>query len=197
MCWICARSAESDFQIEAILAIEVPRGAIERDEGRYSGRQALLEIRGFFSGPHDSGAAAYDKDGLIGSDFRSWNAMEKTVMEICRGRDRETIAASIQAVTEQLTCGSVGYWLKRTAARRLALAGGLFSNVRLNRLLVETLPLDEIFIFPAMGDDGLAVGAALCFLRQCDGLDAWLRQRCRLETMFISVATTATGSMPV
>ncbi len=125
------------------------------------------------------------EDGLIHSDFRSWNALERTVLEICRGSDRATIAASIQAVTEQLVCGSVGHWLKRTGARRLALAGGLFSNVRLNRLLAETLPLDEIFIFPAMGDDGLAAGAALCFLRDRDGLGAWLRQRRRLDNVYL------------
>ena len=44
------------------------------------------------------------------------------------------------------------------------MAGGLFANVRLNRLITETLPLDEVFIFPAMGDEGLPVGAALSFL---------------------------------
>ena len=64
---------------------------------------------------------------------------------------------------------SVRWWLARSGARRLALAGGLFANVRLNRLLAESLPLDEVFIFPAMGDDGLPVGAALALLHARDG----------------------------
>jgi carbamoyltransferase len=80
--------------------------------------------------------------------------------------------------------GAVGHWLARTNARRLAVAGGLFANVRLNRLLAETLPLDEIFIYPAMGDDGLSVGAALCYLRDRDGLPAWLAQRRRLDNLY-------------
>jgi len=123
-------------------------------------------------------------DGLIACDFTSWRVMEKGVHAICRGHSRETIAASIQQLAEDLISGAVGHWLARTKAKRLALAGGLFANVRLNRLLAETLPIEEIFIYPAMGDDGLAVGAALCYLRDRDGVAAWLRQRRRLDNVY-------------
>jgi carbamoyltransferase len=57
--------------------------------------------------------------------------------------------------------------------------------VRLNRLLAESLSVDEIFIFPAMADDGLPVGAALCYLRDRDGLNAWLRRRRRLDNLYL------------
>jgi carbamoyltransferase len=124
-------------------------------------------------------------DGLIHSDLTSWRALERTVLDICRGHSRETIAASIQKVTEDLIRGAVGWWVARTGARRLGLAGGLFANVRLNRLLAETLPLDEIFIYPAMGDDGLAVGAGLGFLKQRDGLATWLGHRRRLDHVYL------------
>jgi carbamoyltransferase len=79
---------------------------------------------------------------------------------------------------------AVRTWLKRTGARRLALAGGLFANVRLNRLLAETLPLDEVFIYPAMGDDGIAVGNALAVLLQRDGIATWLGNRRRLDDVY-------------
>jgi carbamoyltransferase len=124
------------------------------------------------------------EDGLIACDFTSWRVMEKGVHAICRGHSRETIAASIQQLAEDLISGAVGYWLDRTKARRLGLAGGLFANVRLNRLLAETLPVEEVFIFPAMGDDGLAVGAALCYLRDRDGLATWLSRRHRLDNVY-------------
>ena len=125
------------------------------------------------------------QDGLIACDFTSWRVMEKGIRAICRGHSRETIAASIQQLTEDLISGAVSYWLNRTKARRLGLAGGLFANVRLNRLLTETLPVDEVFIFPAMGDDGLAVGAALCYLRDRDGLATWLGRRHRLDNVYL------------
>jgi carbamoyltransferase len=125
------------------------------------------------------------QDGLIAGDFRNWRSMEKTILAICRGHSRETIAASIQQLVEDRILGAVKFWLARTKTRHLALAGGLFANVRLNRLLAETLPVDEIFIFPAMADDGLAVGAALCYLRDRDGLNAWLRRRHRLDNLYL------------
>jgi carbamoyltransferase len=125
------------------------------------------------------------EDGLIASDFTSWRVMEKKILALCRGHSRENIAASMQQLTEDLIRGAVGHWLERAQSRRLGLAGGLFANVRLNRLLAETLPLDEIFVYPAMGDDGLAVGAALCYLRDRDGLPVWLKQRRRLDNLYL------------
>jgi carbamoyltransferase len=126
-----------------------------------------------------------DDDGLIDSDFKTFTDVEETIADICRGHDRETIAASIQAVVEDFICRAVRHWLTVTKTRHLALAGGLFSNVRLNQRLAETLPVDEIFVFPAMGDDGLAVGSALCFLRERDGLATWLGQRRRLDDVYL------------
>jgi len=126
-----------------------------------------------------------DDDGLIDTDFKSFTDIEETIADICRGHDRETIAASIQAVVEDFICRAVGHWLAVTKTRHLALAGGLFSNVRLNQRLAETLPVDEIFVFPAMGDDGLAVGSALCFLRERDGLATWLGERRRLDDVYL------------
>ena len=45
--------------------------------------------------------------------------------------------------------------------RKLCLAGGLFANVKLNQAINESGLFDEIFIHPAMGDSGLAMGAAI------------------------------------
>ena len=126
-----------------------------------------------------------DKAGLIETDFKNWSAMREKFLDLCKGHDRETIAASIQKVAEDFTVKSVRHWLERTGARRLALAGGLFANVRLNRLLAETLPLDEVFVFPAMGDEGLSVGAALTFLHERDGTETWLRHRHRLDNVYL------------
>lgn len=156
---------------------------INRHEGKLTG----LAARG-----QPTLAAAFsryyrlnDDDGLIDTDFKTFTALEPAICDVCRGHDRETIAASIQAVVEDFICRAISHWLKVTQTRHLALAGGLFSNVRLNQRLAETLPLDEIFVFPAMGDDGLAVGAALCFLRECDGLATWLGQRRRLDDVYL------------
>ncbi len=123
-------------------------------------------------------------DGLIEADFKSTRIMGEQILALCKGHSRENIAASIQQVAEDVILKAVRYWTDKTGARKLAIAGGLFANVRINRRLAEELPLDEIFIFPAMGDDGLAVGSALSFLLERDGLPHWLSQRRRLDNVY-------------
>ena len=126
-----------------------------------------------------------DSKGLVETDFKDWKTLKKGMHEIFDGHDRETIAASIQKITEDTIQEAVRHWLKQTGARRLGLAGGLFANVRLNRLLAESLPLDEIFVFPAMGDDGISVGNCLAYLLHRDGLKVWLGRRRRLDDVYL------------
>ena len=127
----------------------------------------------------------FGEDGHVTTTFRSWPALRDTVIGVCKGHPRETIAASIQAVIEDFTLRSLKFWLARAKSRRIAMAGGLFANVRLNRLIAESLPLDEVFIFPAMGDEGLPVGAALSFLLKQDGIATWLGRRRRLDNVYL------------
>jgi carbamoyltransferase len=46
------------------------------------------------------------------------------------------------------------------------------------------VPVDEVFIVPPMGDDGLVIGGALQFLLERDGLDEWLQRRHRLANVY-------------
>ena len=45
---------------------------------------------------------------------------------------------------------------------KICLSGGLFANVKLNQVINESSLFNEIFIHQAMGDSGLALGAAIC-----------------------------------
>lgn len=71
------------------------------------------------------------------------------------------IAASIQLVTEEIILKMANVLHQQTGSKRLCLAGGVALNSKANgRLLAET-PFDELFIQPAAGDSGGALGAAL------------------------------------
>jgi carbamoyltransferase len=153
-----------------------------RHEGKLTGLAAYGEPA---IAPALASCFEFGKNGLISAPFKTWDEMGERIKMICRGHPRETIAASIQKVIEDLTAQSVLYWLKQTGARRLALAGGLFANVRLNRLLAETMPIEEIFILPPMGDDGLSVGSGLATLLARDGLATWLTKRRRLDNVYL------------
>jgi carbamoyltransferase len=74
---------------------------------------------------------------------------------------REDLAASIQRHSERLATGYVGHHLRPDRPRNVALAGGLFANVRINQKVKELPGVDRVFVHPGMTDAGLAVGAAL------------------------------------
>jgi carbamoyltransferase len=100
------------------------------------------------------------------------------------GHDRETVAASIQHFLEETMLVSVGRLLEKSGSRRLGVSGGVFANVRLNQRLAEELPVDEIFIYPAMSDAGLAAGGALRYLLDRDGMETWLARRWRFDHLY-------------
>ena len=74
--------------------------------------------------------------------------------------DKAALAASIQLVLEETAVSFIQYWLRKTGMRNLAVAGGVFANVKLNQRLHEMEEVDSFFVHPAMDDTGLPVGAA-------------------------------------
>ncbi|HLE78431.1 MAG TPA: carbamoyltransferase N-terminal domain-containing protein [bacterium] len=71
------------------------------------------------------------------------------------------IAASIQHVTEDVLLRMARYAHEQTGLRRLCLAGGVALNSVANGRIMRETPFDEVFIQPAAGDSGGALGAAL------------------------------------
>lgn len=76
------------------------------------------------------------------------------------GVPREDIAATAQRRLLEVVTELVSNALRVTGRRSVALAGGVFANVRLNQAIAELPGVDQVFVFPAMGDEGLGVGAA-------------------------------------
>src|SRR5215470_5336112 len=71
------------------------------------------------------------------------------------------IAASIQAVTEEILLAMATTLQRETGLRRLCLAGGVALNSVANGRIVRETAFDEVYIQPSAGDGGGAVGAAL------------------------------------
>jgi carbamoyltransferase len=71
------------------------------------------------------------------------------------------IAASIQAVTEEILLKMATALHRKTGQRRLCMAGGVALNSVANGRLLRETPFEELYIQPAAGDSGGAVGAAL------------------------------------
>lgn len=71
------------------------------------------------------------------------------------------LAYKVQFELEQALLHIVGSAMKRTGLKKLCLAGGVSLNSVANYELLRQLHLDDIFIFPAASDSGIAVGCAL------------------------------------
>ena len=72
------------------------------------------------------------------------------------------LAASIQAVTEEIVLRLAKTIQRETGANRLCLAGGVALNCSANGKLAKEGIFDQLWIQPAAGDAGGAIGASLC-----------------------------------
>lgn len=72
----------------------------------------------------------------------------------------EDIAAWLQHGVEQEILAILRWAVSTFGNRPIALAGGLFANVALNGRIATELKPSDLFVFPNMGDGGLAAGAA-------------------------------------
>jgi carbamoyltransferase len=71
------------------------------------------------------------------------------------------VAASIQKVTEDVVLTMVRQLHKETGLDKLCMAGGVALNSVANGRIIRETPIRDVFIQPAAGDGGGALGAAL------------------------------------
>ncbi len=81
------------------------------------------------------------------------------------------IAASIQKVTEEVVLRLANTLHKETAKKYLCLAGGVALNCVANGRILREGPFDDIWIQPAAGDAGGALGAAAVAWYEQEGVE--------------------------
>lgn len=100
-------------------------------------------------------------DDLFGGPPRSpESALEQRHMDLAR---------SIQDVTEEILLRMVRHVHKETGEKNLCLAGGVALNCVANGRILREGPFEDIWIQPAAGDAGGALGAALFAWHQLNG----------------------------
>ena len=71
------------------------------------------------------------------------------------------VAASIQRITEELLLNMANHLHRETGLKRLCIAGGVGLNSVANARILKETPFEQLFVQPAAGDAGGALGAAL------------------------------------
>jgi len=84
-------------------------------------------------------------------------------------RKHRDIAATLQAVLEEVFFKMLNALYAQTRQKALCLAGGVAFNCVANGKVFEQTPFQEIYVQPAAGDGGLAVGAAYYVYHQLLG----------------------------
>ncbi|WP_101786824.1 carbamoyltransferase family protein [Nonomuraea indica] len=101
-------------------------------------------------------------DGGFRVEPIDWNGYAKA---LAKGQpwtdDHADLAASVQARLEEVLLELVRWLHERTGERRLALAGGVALNCVANTRLLAEGPFEEVWVQPAAGDSGTALGGAL------------------------------------
>lgn len=89
-----------------------------------------------------------------------WAAVDALRKALPSPFDLQDLASSAQEVLEDVSGAYVRRWAEETGHRNVAVAGGVFANVKLNQRIHELEAVDSVFVHPGMGDEGLPVGAA-------------------------------------
>lgn len=131
---------------------------------------------GFKPGRHEGkivGLAAYGRPEVLADvlrhrfdceegDIRIRGSMNYLLPRALAGQfARRDVAAAWQHVLEEVVQEMVEYWTEKTGLRKVAVSGGVHANVKLNQRIFEVEAVDEVFVYPNMGDGGCATGAAL------------------------------------
>jgi len=89
-----------------------------------------------------------------------WQTMSASAQSAHSFEQRADIAASFQAALEQIVLHYAAAARALTGARKLCLAGGVALNCVANQKILDSGLFEEVFVFPAAADNGIAFGAA-------------------------------------
>jgi len=100
-------------------------------------------------------------DGGFVAQPLDWSAFAPALGKGAEWNSRHAdLATSVQRALEEVVLELAGWLYERTGERRLALAGGVALNCVCNSRLWRDGPFDEVWVQPAAGDAGTALGAA-------------------------------------
>lgn len=163
---------------------------ISRHEGKITGlaafgdpkkvavlRDRLLRWNETTASPETPYMAEFSVNGSLLRSLRAWLRNEAVHIGYLRFEravkrhigtsfEIQDLAALVQEELERVLTLFVRHYIIKTKIKRVALAGGVFSNVRLNQRLSEIPEMEGVWIFPDMGDGGTAAGAAFLAYRE-------------------------------
>ena len=100
------------------------------------------------------------REGVV-TTARAGHALRRTLAAIHWRYSNEQFAYLAQRVVEAACESLARDAMRLTGEHRLALAGGVVSNVKATRRIRLLPDVEDVYVFPHMGDGGLALGSAI------------------------------------
>ena len=124
---------------------------------------------------------------LSGDDYYRFKSAQNPYEDrvLANAYAREDVAAAYQKVLEDVATRYIAKYLHTHKLTKIVAAGGVFANVKMNQRIMELDGVEDMFIFPAMSDGGVGIGAALYLASQTRGLEP-----CRLPDMYLGPGHT-------
>lgn len=86
--------------------------------------------------------------------------LQSSLEKLFRYQRFDNIAGAIQQLTEHLILKWVLYWVRKINVRNVAVAGGVFMNVKACQRLTESSEIEKLFVMPSAADESTAIGCA-------------------------------------
>jgi len=89
---------------------------------------------------------------------------------LLRDFKKEDSSYAAQRVLDETVTELVKNAIKETGINKVVFAGGIFYNVKTNHQVYEIPEVDDLYIYPAAGDSGVSIGAALLDIHLHEGI---------------------------
>lgn len=95
----------------------------------------------------------------ISSKIKSAKNLGKFIEKELLLKRFDNISAGLQIFLEKFVCEWIERLIKHTNISNIALGGGVFMNVKLNKKISELKSVNKVFVFPSCGDETNCFGA--------------------------------------
>jgi len=141
-------------------------------QAHHAGKTTGLAAYGSSERTVDAFRAIIDWDATAGRYVNRGSIFRRALRDLgtaLQGASREDIAAGVQRHLEEVLVAQASHYLRETGLRRIVLVGGVHANVKVNQRIAALAEVEELFVYPHMGDGGLAAGAGFLALGEARG----------------------------
>ena len=101
----------------------------------------------------------FNKDSVLINNKAIWDVLSIKVRNIDNFNDRADVASTFQILLQEIILHYADILYEKSGSKNLCIAGGVGLNCVSNASLLKKSKFEQVFIFPAAGDNGISFGS--------------------------------------